>query len=83
MKDSVDVSYFGDKAMKKYKKYKNSKETQLHSKTEKEGNEKAKSRTLSEMDQEEGVTPKFNHGGEAVVQGVGIAIKGTGFKGVF
>ena len=35
------------------------------------------------MSQEEGVTPKFNHGGEAVVQGVGIAIKGTGFKGVF
>jgi|TARA_R110000803_G_scaffold79473_2_gene145098 hypothetical protein len=83
MKDSVDVSYFGDKAMKKYKKYKNSKETQLHSKTEKEGNEKAKSRTLSEMDQEEGVTPKFHEGGHAVVQGVGIAIKGTGFKGVF
>ena len=26
---------------------------------------------------------EFNHGGEAVVQGVGIAIKGTGFKGVF
>ena len=25
----------------------------------------------------------MNHGGEAVVQGVGIAIKGTGFKGVF
>ena len=83
MKDSVDVSYFGEKAMKKYKKYKDSKETQLHSKTEKEGKEKAKSRTLSEMSQEEGVTPKFNHGGEAVVKGAGIAIKGTGFKGVF
>jgi len=25
----------------------------------------------------------MNHGGEAVVQGAGIAIKGTGFKGVF
>ena len=35
------------------------------------------------MDQEEGVTPKFSNGGESVVQGVGIAIKGTGFKGVF
>ena len=83
MKDSVDVSYFGDKAMKKYKKYKDSKETQLHSKTENEGNEKAKNRALSEMAQEEGVTPKFHEGGHAVVKGVGIAIKGTGFKGVF
>jgi hypothetical protein len=26
---------------------------------------------------------EMNHGGEAVVQGAGIAIKGTGFKGVF
>ena len=26
---------------------------------------------------------RMNHGGEAVVQGAGIAIKGTGFKGVF
>jgi len=26
---------------------------------------------------------EFNHGGEAVTQGVGIALKGTGFKGVF
>ncbi len=26
---------------------------------------------------------KMNHGGEAVTQGVGIALKGTGFKGVF
>ena len=26
---------------------------------------------------------KMNHGGEAVTQGVGIAIKGTGFQGVF
>jgi hypothetical protein len=25
----------------------------------------------------------LNHGGEAVVQGAGAAIKGTGFKGVF
>jgi len=25
----------------------------------------------------------MNHGGEAVVKGAGIAIKGTGFKGVF
>ena len=26
---------------------------------------------------------EMNHGGEAVVKGAGIAIKGTGFKGVF
>ena len=26
---------------------------------------------------------EMNHGGEAVTQGVGIALKGTGFKGVF
>ena len=26
---------------------------------------------------------KMNHGGEAVTQGVGIAIKGTGFQGVY
>ena len=82
-KDSVDVSYFGDKAMKKYKKYKDSKESQLHSKTENEGNEKAKNRALSEMAQEEVVTPKFNHGGEAVVRGMGCAIKGGKFEGVF
>lgn len=25
----------------------------------------------------------MNHGGEAVVKGAGIAIKGTGFKGIF
>ena len=82
-KPTVDVSYFGDKAMSKYNKYKDSKETQLHSDTEKEGFQKAKSRALNEMSQEEGVTPRFNHGGEAVVQGAGAAIKGTGFKGVF
>ena len=79
----VDVSYFGDKAMSKYNKYKDSKETQLHSDTEEEGFQKAKSRALNEMSQEEGVTPRFNHGGEAVVQGAGAAIKGTGFKGIF
>ena len=78
-----EILYRRGSCYERIKKYKDSKETQLHSKTEKEGKEKAKSRTLSEMSQEEGVTPKFNHGGEAVVQGVGIAIKGTGFKGVF
>ena len=26
---------------------------------------------------------EMNHGGEAVVQGAGVAIKGTGFKGVY
>lgn len=26
---------------------------------------------------------EMNHGGEAVVKGAGIAIKGTGFKGIF
>jgi hypothetical protein len=82
-KPTVDVSYFGDKAMSKYNKYKDSKETQLHSDTEEEGFQKAKSRALNEMSQEEGVTPRFNHGGEAVVQGAGAAIKGTGFKGIF
>jgi hypothetical protein len=80
-KDLVDVSYFGDKAMDKYNKYKDSKETQLHSKTKKEGQQKAKDRALNEMLQEEKVKPNFNEGGEA--RGTGCAIKGKGFKGVF
>ena len=80
-KDLVDVSYFGDKAMKKYKKYKNSKETQLHSKTKKDAQQKAKDRALNEMLQEEKVKPNFSHGGE--VRGGGAAIRGLGFKGVF
>jgi hypothetical protein len=63
-KDLVDVSYFGDKAMDKYNKYKDSKETQLHSKTKKEGQQKAKDRALNEMLQEEKVKPNFNEGGE-------------------
>lgn len=80
-KDLVDVSYFGDKALKKYKKYKNSKETQLHSKTKKGAQQKAKDRALNEMLQEENVKPNFNCGGMA--RGTGAAIKGKGFKGVF
>ena len=80
-KDLVDVSYFGDKAMKKYKKYKNSKETQLHSKTKKDAQQKAKDRALNEMLQEERVKPNFNCGGMA--RGTGAAIRGKGFKGVF
>ena len=79
--DLVDVSYFGDKAMNKYNKYKDSKETQLHSKTKKEGQQKAKDRALNEMLQEEKVKPNFSHGGE--VRGGGAAIRGLGFKGVF
>ena len=79
--DLVDVSYFGDKAMDKYNKYKDSKETQLHSKTKKEGQQKAKDRALNEMLQEEKVKPNFNEGGE--VRGGGAAIRGLGFKGVF
>ena len=79
--DLVDVSYFGDKAMNKYNKYKDSKETQLHSKTKKEGQQKAKDRALNEMLQEEKVKPNFNEGGE--VRGGGAAIRGLGFKGVF
>ena len=77
----VDVSSFGDKAMDKYNKYKDSKETQLHSKTKKEGQQKAKDRALNEMLQEEKVKPNFSHGGE--VRGGGAAIRGLGFKGVF
>ena len=77
----VDVSSFGDKAMDKYNKYKDSKETQLHSKTKKEGQQKAKDRALNEMLQEEKVKPNFNEGGE--VRGGGAAIRGLGFKGVF
>jgi hypothetical protein len=77
----VDVSFFGDKAMDKYNKYKDSKETQLHSKTKKEGQQKAKDRALNEMLQEEKVKPNFNEGGE--VRGGGAAIRGLGFKGVF
>jgi hypothetical protein len=77
----VDVSYLGDKAMDKYNKYKDSKETQLHSKTKKEGQQKAKDRALNEMLQEEKVKPNFNEGGE--VRGGGAAIRGLGFKGVF
>jgi|TARA_R110000824_G_scaffold196855_1_gene380111 chaperonin GroEL (HSP60 family) len=79
--DLVDVSSFGDKAMDKYNKYKDSKETQLHSKTKKEGQQKAKDRALNEMLQEEKVKPNFNEGGE--VRGGGAAIRGLGFKGVF
>ena len=79
--DLVDVSSFGDKAMDKYNKYKDSKETQLHSKTKKEGQQKAKDRALNEMLQEEKVKPNFSHGGE--VRGGGAAIRGLGFKGVF
>ena len=79
--DLVDVSYFGDKAMNKYNKYKDSKETQLHSKTKKEGQQKAKDRALNEMLQEQKVKPNFSHGGE--VRGGGAAIRGLGFKGVF
>ena len=79
--DLVDVSYLGDKAMDKYNKYKDSKETQLHSKTKKEGQQKAKDRALNEMLQEEKVKPNFNEGGE--VRGGGAAIRGLGFKGVF
>jgi len=77
----VDVSYFGDKAMKKYKKYKNSKVTQLHSKTKKDAQQRAKDRALNEMLQEEGVKPNFSCGGMA--RGTGAAIRGKGFKGVF
>lgn len=80
-KDLVDVSYFGDKALKKYKKYKNSKETQLHSKTKKGAQQKAKDRALNEMLQEESVKPNFNCGGMA--RGTGAAVRGKGFKGVF
>ena len=79
--DLVAVSSFGDKAMDKYNKYKDSKETQLHSKTKKEGQQKAKDRALNEMLQEEKVKPNFSHGGE--VRGGGAAIRGLGFKGVF
>tara|TARA_B110000483_G_scaffold123966_1_gene149179 strand:+ start:267 stop:650 length:384 start_codon:yes stop_codon:yes gene_type:complete len=79
--DLVDVSYFGDKAMNKYNKYKDSKETQLHSKTKKEGQQKAKDRALNEMLQEQKIKPNFSHGGE--VRGGGAAIRGLGFKGVF
>jgi hypothetical protein len=79
--DLVDVSYLGDKAMDKYNKYKDSKETQLHSKTKKQGQQRAKDRALNEMLQEEKVKPNFNKGGEA--RGTGCAIKGKGFKGVF
>ena len=35
------------------------------------------------IDTPTGKIQAFNHGGEAVTQGVGIAIKGTTFKGVF
>ena len=35
------------------------------------------------IDKPTGKIQAFNHGGEAVTQGVGIAIKGTTFKGVF
>jgi hypothetical protein len=79
--DLVDVSYLGDKAMDKYNKYKDSKETQLHSKTKKQGQQRAKDRALNEMLQEEKVKPNFNEGGE--VRGGGAAIRGLGFKGVF
>jgi hypothetical protein len=79
--DLVDVSSFGDKAMDKYNKYKDSKETQLHSKTKKEGQQKAKDRALNEMLQEQKIKPNFSHGGE--VRGGGAAIRGLGFKGVF
>jgi len=78
---------FGKMLDKKFIKYAGSKEAQLHAKDFDEGLDRAERRAALETKQaykkNKKTAKKLSHGGEARVRGMGAAIKGGKFEGVF